>query len=103
MEAIKRKLERDIVPWLESAEKCTSWTLFRIYSLYFWLGELFVFLVGLGFSHPAFRVLAPQAVKETETSPGQPIIASLDDAARVCLQCIGPKRHYDVTNCGTHP
>ncbi len=89
MEAIKRKLERDIVPWLESAEKCTSWTLFRIYSLYFWLGELFVFLVGLGFSHPAFRVLAPQAVKETETSPGQPIIASLGEGIMFWLAVIG--------------
>ncbi len=89
MEAIKRKLERDIVPWLESAEKYTSWTLFRMYSLYFWLGELFVFLVGLGFSHPAFRVLAPQAAKETGTPPGQPIIASLGEGIMFWLALIG--------------
>jgi len=89
MQAIKRKLERDILPYLESAERLTSWTPFRLYSLYFWLGELFVLLVGLGISHPALRLLAAKNPEAASTAPNTPIIASLGEGLLFWIAVIG--------------
>jgi hypothetical protein len=89
METIRRKLERDILPWLESAERLASWTPFRVYSVYFWLGEIFVLLAGLGFSHPAFRLLAPLAPEKAGAAAGEPIIAGLGEGVMFWLAVSG--------------
>jgi hypothetical protein len=89
MEEIEKKLKRDIIPWLESVERLSSWTPFRVYSLYFWLGEIFVLLVGLGFAHPAFRLLAPQAVEVATTQSNQPVIDSLGEGIMFFLAVVG--------------
>jgi len=89
MQAIKRKLERDILPYLESAERLTSWTPFRLYALYFWLGELFVLLVGLGISHPALRLLAAKTPEATSTASNAPIIATLGEGILFWIALIG--------------
>lgn len=79
MSQVEQKLRRDIIPWIESAEKLPRTRSYIIYSLYFWLGEVFVLLVGLGFSHPAFRVLAPQSFRQADASANQPIINGLGE------------------------
>jgi hypothetical protein len=89
MTQVEQKLRRDIVSWIESAERLTTTRLFIVYSLYFWLGELFVLLVGLGFSHPAFRVLAPQSIQKADTLGNSPIISGLGEGILFWVAVVG--------------
>ncbi len=99
---ITRKLGNEIIPRLLQAEALPGWTSYRLYTAYALLGEVFVLLVGLGISHPAFRFLAPSAT-ETASNGSDSIVSGLGEGislwvAVVALLAWGLLKWYVVEN-----
>jgi len=66
MDPIESKVKNDILRYLVSAERHRSWPPLWIYTLYSYLGEVFILLAGIGIANPVLNYLNNDADSKRE-------------------------------------
>ena len=99
---VKRKLSSELIPYFISADKLRSWKPLWIYTLHRYLNEVFVLLIGLGFSHPILTFLSNFGVAESQSGKGPTVTSVLSPTwllvlATVCLVLWGLLKFYIKT------
>jgi len=91
------------MPYFVSAEQLRTWKPLWIYTLHRYLNEVFVLLIGLGFSHPILTLFANVGRTETQRGDKVPALSSvlsptwLVVLATVCLVLWGLLKFYIKT------
>jgi hypothetical protein len=67
---IERKLRHEFCPYLVTARRLTRWTPYLVYTIYSYLGEVFILLAGFGLASPVMAFLAGSSADPPGVKPG---------------------------------